>query len=177
MRGPQPTQIRLTNRERVALEQIVRRQTSPQREVTRAKILLAAADGENNQHIATRLGLHRETVRTWRDRWAGLADEVLWIEPDLDDALLLTFLRGVLNDEPRSGTPNIFTPEQICQIVAVACEPPSASGHPGTHWTPSELADEAIKRRIVPTISPSSVRRFLKSGRSQTAPVPLLADQ
>ena len=85
-------------------------------------------------------------------------------------------MRGILADEPRSGTPATFGPEQVCQIVALACEPPEASERPITHWTPRELADEAVQRGIVPGISPSSVGRFLKGGRTSAAPQSLLAD-
>jgi putative transposase len=59
--------------------------------------------------------------------------------------------------------------------MAIACEPPERSGRPISHWTPREIAAEAIKRDIVDTISERHVGRFLKSGRPQTAPQPLLA--
>jgi putative transposase len=80
-----------------------------------------------------------------------------------------------LHDAPRPGTPATFTVEQWCQIMALACEPPEDSARPISHWTPRELAAEAIKRGIVETISERHVGRFLKSGRAQTAPQPLLA--
>ena len=53
----------------------------------------------------------------------------------------------------RPGAPATFSAEQWCQIIALACEPPEASGRPISHWTPRELADEACKRGIVATIS------------------------
>ena len=59
----------------------------------------------------------------------------------------------------------------MVQIVALACETPQASEHPVSHWTPTELATEAVKRDIVKKISPPSVGRFLK--RSKSAPVSL----
>lgn len=67
----------------------------------------------------------------------------------------------ILSDAPRIGTPATFTPEQIVQIVAVACEDPQLSDRPITHWTPRELADEVVEREIVTVISPRSVGRFL----------------
>jgi hypothetical protein len=48
--------------------------------------------------------------------------------------------------------------------VALACEPPDASGVPITHWSQSALAREAIKRGLVETISHGSIGRFLKGG-------------
>jgi putative transposase len=65
----------------------------------------------------------------------------------------------------------------LVQLVAVACEPPDLSGRPIDHWTSRELADELKKRRIVPAISPRSVGRFLKRGRTPTPPQPLLAQR
>jgi len=80
-----------------------------------------------------------------------------------------------LQDAPRPGAPATFQAEQWCPIMALACEPPEASGRPISHWTPRELADEACKRGIVETISARHVGRFLKSSRSQTTPQSLLA--
>jgi putative transposase len=54
-------------------------------------------------------------------------------------------------------------------IITVACEPPEKSGRPITHWTTPELADEVMKRGIVPSISARHVGRFLKGGRAATA--------
>jgi hypothetical protein len=59
----------------------------------------------------------------------------------------------------------------------VACEDPQESGRPVTHWTPQELADEAIKRGIVTSISPRSVGRFLKGGGLEAPSEPLLAER
>lgn len=173
MRGPKPISLHVTAGQRRILEQIIRRASSPQAEVSRAKIVLAAAAGLNNQHIADRLGLHLQTARAWRGHWAEAADRLVAIETDGNEAALRETIRELLNDAPRSGTPATFTPEQICQIVAVGCEPPADSGRAVTHWTPTELADEVVKRGIVSSISPRSVGRFLKRSRSQAASVAL----
>lgn len=175
MKGPKPRPIVLSERQRGVLEQIVRRGTSPQREVLRAKIILAIAAGENNEAVARRLGLRRRAVRVWRARWLAIEDRLTGAEAEEDEAALVVMIRDALADAPRSGRPATFTAEQICQIIAVACEEPDTSGRPISHWTPRELADEAIKREIVEEISPRSVGRFLKSGGSETASIALLA--
>jgi putative transposase len=141
--------IVLNEVEREELDRLVRAHSTPQQLVLRARIIRLAADGIGNRESARRLGVTVQTVRCWRRRWDG--------EPDL--ALL-----DRLADAPRPGTPPIFTPEQICAIVALACEPPDASGVPITHWSQSALAREAIKRGLVETISHGSVGRFLKGG-------------
>jgi putative transposase len=61
--------------------------------------------------------------------------------------------------------------------MALACEDPKATGRPVSHWTPRELADEAVHRGIVLSISPRTVGRFLKGGRPQAPSEPLLAQR
>ena len=76
-------------------------------------------------------------------------------------------ITAVLTDEPRPGAPAKFTPEQVTQILAIACEPPAESGRPITHWTAFELADEVIKRGIVVSISVTQVGRYLREAALQ----------
>jgi putative transposase len=171
--APFPTvspRVQLTARQRACLEQIARRQTSPQRLVRRAKILLALETGANECHMRRQMHLNRGTVQLWCRRWCALASKLEQIEADgSSDKGLTTVIVEALTDSPRSGTPATFTAEQIVQIVAVACEDPADSGRPVSHWTPREVAAEVRKRGIVATISTRSVGRFLKSGRF-TAP-------
>ena len=127
--------------------------------------------------MARQLGLTRVTVRAWRDRWLQAAADLQRAEQDRTPQQLRRLLEHLLDDAPRPGKPATFSPEQIVQIVAVACEPPEQSGRPIDHWTSRELADEVQKRRIVPAISPRSVGRFLKRGRVAAAPEPLLAQR
>lgn len=153
----------------------MRRQKSPQWLVLRARMILEASVNNNNEQVAFQLDSHRETVRTWRRRWLEAAPALEVAEAEGDDKALADLIVKVLSDEPRPGTPATFTAEQVVQIVALACEDPSASGRPISHWTPRELAEEAIKRGIVESISPRSVGRFLKSGGSEAPSQPLLA--
>jgi putative transposase len=75
----------------------------------------------------------------------------------------------VLSDQLRPGTPSKFSVEQIVQIVALACESPQNAQRPVNQWTPTELAQEAVKRGLVEDISPRSVGRFLKRGNLATS--------
>lgn len=172
-----PKPVIVTHRQRTELERIARRASAQQREVGRAKIILAAAEGEDNSQIARQLGIDREKACVWRDRWAA-AQEALSVAEAADEAKALAqAIHSVLSDEPRSGGPPTFTAEQLCAVMAVACEPPEQSNRPVSHWTPRELADEVIKRGVVPSISPRHVGRFLKKRPSATASQPLLAQQ
>jgi putative transposase len=166
MRGPKPCALCLEDSVRQELERYVRRHTTAQQKALRGRIVLLAADGSNNAQIARQLGLHAETARYWRQRWLQEA-----AVPLADRPLDVRF-----EDQPRCGAPARITAEAWCQITALACEPPEQSGRPISQWTSRELADEAVKRGLVETISRRHVGRFLKGERPQTASVPLLAD-
>jgi putative transposase len=176
MSGPPPATIDLSTRQRALLEQLRHRQTAPQRLVRRIHILLALDTGPCLQTTARDLGLNRISVRLWRDRWLDAAEALAQAEKDdLSDHQFLDLIAGILDDAPRPGGPATFSPEQVVQIVAVACEPPEKSGRPISHWTHRELADEVKKRQIVKHIAPRTVGRFLKTGRLAAASQPLLA--
>lgn len=166
---PQPTGITLSNRQQNLLEQIVRRPNSPQGLVKRVQLVLSAARGVNNTQIAQQLQMNRGTVRTWRGRWSAAASKLSAAEgSEISDKQLTQMMIAILKDFERPGTPATFTIEQVVQIVALACEDPERSQRPVSHWSPPELALEAIKRGIVEKISRRSVGRFLKGGYPTT---------
>jgi putative transposase len=177
MRGREPTAIELTSQQRSELERIIRKTTRQQAHVTRAKIVLLAADGDNNSAIATHLGCHRETVRKWRQRWAAAAHRLATVAADGAGPELRHHIRALLSDQPRSGSPGKFTAEQICQIIALACTAPEVYARPVTHWTPAELAQEAQQQGIVERLSARHAGRFLKGRGTQAASSPRLVEQ
>ena len=147
----------------------------PSDEVQRAAIILQSADGARTRHLAEGFGVSDPTIRLWRARWVQATPQLVAAEVEADEETVGALLQQVLRDTPRRGRPATFTPEQLCHIVAVACEAPADSGRPVTHWTPRELAAEVISRGIVPSISPRSVGRFLKRSGLETTAVTLLA--
>ena len=163
MSRPYARVIELTSSQEDVLQKIVRTQTNPQHLVRRAKIILNAQLGKSNTQISKELDINRETVRIWRSRWLCASESLAEVELIADSQkALYNKISETLSDAPRPGAPATFTPEQIVQVVAVACSEPEESGRPITHWTPRELADEAIKREIVPNISVRTVGRILK---------------
>src|SRR5215213_346620 len=86
-----PFVIALSIEDRRKLEALVRRRTAQQRMVLRARIVLAAADGEENATIAGRLGVALNTVIKWRKRF-------------FEEGM------GGLTDRRRSGRPRTFSP-------------------------------------------------------------------
>lgn len=156
MRGPKPPIIELSDRHRQGLLALVRRHSTAQQLVLRARIVLAAADGLNNAQIARALDISLDMARLWRNRWLGLA------AASLDDLSI----EDRLTDAPRPGTPARISAEAVCQIVALACEAPSESGRPISQWSSREIADEIIERGILEEISPRHAARLLKRGTS-----------
>jgi hypothetical protein len=88
-----PFPILLSDEEREHLEAVSVRYTSPYYEVIRAKIVLYASQGMENQEIAERIDLPRQIVSKWRKRFYKHR------------------LKG-LQDEPRSGRPPGFPPSR-----------------------------------------------------------------
>ena len=86
-----PYVLDLTAEQRHTLEERARRYTLPYREVVRAKIVLLAAAGLDNDEIAARLDMRREIVSKWRKRF---------------------FEEGLpgLDERPRGGRPPAFPP-------------------------------------------------------------------
>ncbi len=167
--------INLSSRQETLLQQIVRGTTNPYRLVRRAKLILAAASGENNSSISCRLELDREQVRLWRQRWREAAGQLAAAEEQqVTDKKLIGLIEQILCDRPRPGTTKFFSVEQVVQIVALALLSPEKSERPISHWTPRELAAEAVKRGIVDKISPRSAGRFLKGSHSPTSSSSLL---
>jgi hypothetical protein len=91
MPQPSPNVIVLSEDERKHLEAAARRYTAPYAEVIRAKLILLAAEGLDNESIGQKLDMPRQIVSKWRQRFCELR------------------LEG-LADQPRSGRPAGFSP-------------------------------------------------------------------
>ena len=135
-RGRHPqSQSTFTTEQVEAARQIVALRHAPYVQVQRAKLVLRLAEEPqvSNKDLAELIGAHRNMVSKWRSRWAT---------GDFR-----------LDDKPRSGRPTEFTPSQIAQIKAVACELPCTLGLPFSRLSLSELQRYVIEQEIVPTIS------------------------
>lgn len=152
--GPQAARLELSEPERQELETLLRRHSTPQQLVLRARIVLAAAAGDNHSEVSRQLDVSLDTARLWRQRYRSLQSfSELSVEERLEDA-------------PRPGRKASISPGQVCQIMALACETPQETGRPISQWSGSELADEIVKRGIVETISARHASRLLKKGLS-----------
>jgi transposase len=153
--------VGMTERQQDVLREIAQSRTSPKHLVQRATIVLRAFERIDNADIAVEVGMNASDVGKWRRRWAKRWQGLILIECQESRAEFKRAVAKTLSDEPRSGNPGKFTPEQITLLLALACEPPEHSGRPISHWTVAELVDEAKKRTIVASISKSQMRRYL----------------
>lgn len=154
------------------LQILARGRQTPHSIVQRAQIILHAAQGYPSKAIAAKLGLCEDSVGLWRRRWLDNSAALTPLENRPKD--VAAAIGALLADRARPGSPGTFSAEQVCRIIALACEtpPPYLS-----HWTHGDLAREAVKRHIVTAISPATIGRFLKSGKSPAASQPLLAER
>src|SRR5438477_8813983 len=139
MATPRPPRVVLSERERAELERLVRAFTTGQQLALRARIVLLAGDGLNNLQIAWELGVDDETPGHWRGRWLQFRD-VSWDDLSVAERLA---------DAPPEGAPAKFTPEQVCQIIAMACEKPADSDRPISQWSHRELAGFSHARAMI----------------------------
>jgi transposase len=158
--------VRVSEKQWAVLQELSRSRTAAKGIVQRALILVLGVQGLLNEQIAEEVGLNRQQVGVWRQRWREAWDSLcVWecTEPHrLREAIL-----EVLSDAPRPGCPGKITAAQVAQILAVACESPKLSGRPITRWTHRELRDEVVKRKIVESISVAQVGRYLKQSALQ----------
>lgn len=135
---PTAVVVELAEPVRARLGRLAASVTVQVRQVLRAKIVLAAADGLANVAIARELKVSVNTVRKWRGRFAagGLA---------------------ALPDAKRSGRPHVYGPQVRLAVVAAATsEPP----HPESTWSHRAIAAH-VAGSVFAAISPSQVGRIL----------------
>ncbi|MFD4764636.1 IS630 family transposase [Streptomyces sp. NPDC058439] len=140
---PAARPITLTAAERQRLKKAAYGHKTPHQTRVRSQIVLLATRGRSNAGIALEVGVHVDTVRTWRGRFA-------------DGGL------PALADRRRSGSPAHFTPVQVAEAKALACQLPAETGVPLARWSCPNLAAELIARGVTDTVSASTVRRWLR---------------
>jgi putative transposase len=131
----------LKEQEREELKQYLRKGKSSARSLTRARILLSADEGHDDEKIAEALKVSKSTVSRIRTRYC---------ESGLDSAL---------HEKARSGAPPQIDGRIEAQLTLLACsEPPDGR----SKWTVRLLADKLVEMEVVDSISHMSVQRLLK---------------
>jgi len=176
-RGPKPKKLEISQKQEQVLKELIKRRSTTQQIAQRARIIWQSVKGVRIQHVAEDEKVTVKTVKKWRNRWLEAETYLKETETAGTKKELETAIRNTIADQPRSGAPTKFTAEQVCQIIAIACELPEDSERPVTEWTSRELADEAMKRGIVNSISIRQTGRFLKRSRFETSTQSLLVEQ
>jgi len=136
--------VDLSPEERATLEHMLRSGKTGARKLTRARILLKAADGLHDAAIATALDVGTATVARTRQQF---------VESGL----------GALDEAPRPGAQRKLTGKQEAHLIAVACTP-APEGQ--AHWTLRLLADKVVELGFAPSIARETVRQILKKTNS-----------
>ena len=138
--------VRLTDRERSELRDVIKKLKGSAQKVRRAQILLKAdADGPNwtDKHIAEAFSCRTRTVERLRQRL---------VERGFEETL-----QRVERAQP--PVEKLLTGEQEARIIATRLGPPP-KGY--ANWTLRLLARKVVELEIVETVSYETVRRTLK---------------
>ena len=122
------------------LRQLVTRGKHSSRKVTRARILLLAADGATDEQVVASLKTAFATVKRTRKRFVEEGP-------------------GCLNERPRRGQARKLTGKQEAHLIAVACSTPPEGRK---RWTLRLLADKVVELGFAATIARETVRQVLK---------------
>lgn len=137
--------VHLNEQEREELRQYLRKGKSSARSLTRARILLLADDGRDDEEIAETLKVSKSTIIRIRTRYC---------EGGLDSAL---------HEKARSGAPSKIDGRIEAELTLLACsDPPDGR----SKWTVRLLADKLVEIEVVDSISHMSVQRLLKKMKS-----------
>ena len=136
--------VDLSADERETLLQLVKRGKHSSRKVTRARILLLAADGLTDEQIVASLKTAFATVERTRKRF---------VEEGL----------GCLNERPRRGQAPKLSGKQEAHLIAIACSTPPEGR---ARWTLRLLADKVVELKFVDSIARETVRQVLKKTNS-----------
>lgn len=136
--------IDLTADERDALLQLIRKGKPSARKVTRARILLKAAEGLTDAQIAAALNTGEATVERTRKRF---------VDAGLD----------ALNERPRPGARPKLKGKQEAHLIALAC---SKAPEGRQRWTLRLLAGKVVELGFAESFSREAVRRVLKKTNS-----------
>jgi len=146
MRTYRRLQVRLSRRQEQKLEQVLRGGLQPVRVVLRSLALLQLSEGQTPPQVARHLRLTAKGVRDigWRYNNEGL--------------------KRALYDKERPGAAPVFGDSQRQRIIAMVCSDPPAGC---ARWTVRLIAEEAVKRKLVPGVGRETSRILLQSHELQ----------
>jgi putative transposase len=138
--------MQLSTEDNQRLEACLRGGIQPVRTVRRALILRQLGEGKSSPQVAGNVGVAVNTVCEVRKRYQEGG------------------LQRALYDKPRPGAEPLLKPSQRQQIIAMVCgAPPAGRGR----WTVRLIAEEAVKRELVPRVGRETIRVLLQNHELQ----------
>ena len=142
MRTYRRLSVRLSNSDREELRELLRRGIQPVRTVLRALALLQLDVGQVASEVGTNLQLTAKAVREIGRRYEDGGIE------------------RALYDKQRPGATPLLETSQQQRIIAMACSDPPAGR---ARWTVRLIAEEAVKRKLLPRVGRETIRVLLQS--------------
>lgn len=137
-----PIPIHVTARDRVQLRKLLRGGVQQVRVVLRALALRLLADGVTAPQAARFLPLTPKAIRDIAHRYKNLG------------------LDAALYEKPRPGAKPVLDDSQKQRVIAMVCsQPPEGRAR----WTVRLIAQEAVKRKLVPRVGRETIRILLES--------------
>lgn len=136
--------VQLTETDRTSLQSLLQQGSLSAKTYKRALGLLELDRGRTFTEVAEIVGVTKQTVSTWAQKYQASA---------------LAFL----SDQPRTGRPVVIDGLQRAQITALAC---SEAPEGYSQWSLRLLADKAVELAYVEAISYGEVRLILKKTNS-----------
>jgi len=137
MRAYHRVHIQLTKKDRKRIAGMLNRGWESARVLRRALILRQLDQGQRAGQVATQVGVASKTVRAIARRYE---------EEGLESALY---------EKPRPGQQRRLDAGQSQRIIAMVCSP-SPQGQ--ARWSVRLIAEEAVKRKLVPKVGRETVR-------------------
>jgi transposase len=162
--------LQLSDRQEKILHKMIKNGRVGTEMCKRLQVLLLAHEGMSNYAINKVIGMHKEWIGIWRNRWEQQWEKIGVLEGDdkfsLSDKDLEKQVLEIMSDKGGQGRRSRITLAQKNQIIAVACEKPEDHGIPVSKWSYDLLARAIVKKKIVDSISPSYVFKILKKNFS-----------
>lgn len=133
--------LKLSPEERSSLRDLTKKGVVSARELTRARILLLLDEGWAPSDVPEAVGCGEATVRRVRARYEQEG------------------LQRALTEGARPGHAKALSDKQQAHIIAMVC---SQAPEGRARWTIRLVAEQAIRRRIVKTVSKETIRVLLR---------------
>jgi transposase len=134
--------VQLTKKDRKRIAGMLNKGWESARVLRRGLILRELGQGQTAGQVASHVGVASKTVRAIARRYE---------EEGLESALY---------EKPRPGQPRVLDAGQSQRIIAMVCSQPPAGR---ARWSVRLIAQEAVKRKLVPRVGRETVRILLES--------------